>query len=125
MLGSSVGKGGGNRLPDVCVVQALLNRFLPSSGRLLRVDGLVGPKTVAAILHYQRHGVHLHHPDALVEPHGPTLRALMKKPEHGVIPHAPKPAAVATPTRPVTVRPSATRPAPRPPRPSLRRRDHR
>jgi len=51
----SVGEGGNNEEKDVRVVQRLLNDWLASTSRpLLKVDGIVGPKTTAAIVAFQR-----------------------------------------------------------------------
>ncbi|MEA2696245.1 MAG: hypothetical protein QOI66_516 [Myxococcales bacterium] len=54
-LANSVGRGGVNGSPDTRLVQRLLNdaRGLASLP-LLRVDGIAGPKTIAAIELYQK-----------------------------------------------------------------------
>jgi peptidoglycan hydrolase-like protein with peptidoglycan-binding domain len=51
----SVGRGGLNNHQDVGVVQTLLNAVrLRTGGELLAVDGIVGPKTIAAIEAFQQ-----------------------------------------------------------------------
>ncbi|MDA7416285.1 hypothetical protein PGB34_07900 [Xenophilus arseniciresistens] len=74
-ISASVGRGGVNRFADVVHVQGLLNEWaLASGGALLVVDGLVGPKTIGAILGYQ--GGHGCVKDGRVDPAGATLKAL-------------------------------------------------
>src|SRR5262245_58904003 len=71
---ASVGAGGTNREADVRHVQQLLNRFPPSDGGpnpQLIVDGLVGPKTIGAISHFQ--AVHFGWHDGRADPGGPTI----------------------------------------------------
>jgi len=72
---SSVGQGGANRPADVRRVQELLNasrrrRGLPS----INVDGLIGPKTIAAITEFQQRETNI--VDGRVDPNGPAIRAL-------------------------------------------------
>jgi|GEM_PF-1983651 len=55
---ASVGRGGQNQHQDVLTVQLLLNQVPPAAGgpeSLLVPDGISGPKTVAAILRFQKH----------------------------------------------------------------------
>jgi hypothetical protein len=76
-ISASVGQGGRNHIADVRTIQDALNNASPVSGRPmppLAVDGIVGPKTLAAINAYQRQ--HLGFSDGRVDPHGPTIRAL-------------------------------------------------
>jgi peptidoglycan hydrolase-like protein with peptidoglycan-binding domain len=95
-----VGRGGMNQAADVRLVQRLLN---DSRGRgrlvLLVDDGLVGPKTIAAIELYQRScGLTA---DGRVDRGGPTIRRLLN--EHvaalsaGIIPSALPVTAAAMP----------------------------
>lgn len=76
----SVGRGGQNSLPlDVMTVQYLLNCVPSSKGGPspeLAVDGIAGPKTMAAITAFQRG--HLTCPDGRVDPGGPTLALLQE-----------------------------------------------
>lgn len=75
---NSVGRGGTNLRPDVTTVQRLLNsamRSLPGF-HPLAVDGLSGPKTIAAIERYQREVVRMMRPDGRVDPNGQTIRLL-------------------------------------------------
>ena len=77
----SVGKDGVNRVDDVATVQVLLNRVraqwrVPPADQL-DVDGIVGPKTIAAITGFQTHFVKdIKTVDRRVDPHGPTLKKL-------------------------------------------------
>jgi hypothetical protein len=75
-LADSVGKGGKNRIDDVRLVQQLVNRFRPSQLSLLRVDGLAGVLTTAAIELFQQNSLNMGSPDGLVSPLGPTFAAL-------------------------------------------------
>jgi peptidoglycan hydrolase-like protein with peptidoglycan-binding domain len=88
-ISASVGRGGANHSRDVTTVQTLLNAQV---GRLglppLRVDGQAGPKTMGAIVEFQRRVMSMHSPDGLVEPRGPTLVALTQPP--ATAPLAPK-----------------------------------
>ena len=75
----SVGKGGTNKKADVRIVQAFLNSTPPEDGGpafLLAEDGLIGPKTQAAIDKFQTKV--LRQPDGRIDPHGPTIKALTK-----------------------------------------------
>jgi len=49
-----VGRGGQNIRSDVAIVQELLNAHLPDGVQPLVVDGLIGPKTIAALSTFQR-----------------------------------------------------------------------
>lgn len=79
---ASVGRGGANQKKDVRKVQHLLNRFRHPGDPLLKVDGVFGFHTAAAIEHFQRDKVHLAHVDVRVDPHGPTLHRLGDHPDH-------------------------------------------
>jgi peptidoglycan hydrolase-like protein with peptidoglycan-binding domain len=77
-ISQSVGKDGKNIKKEVKYVQALLNvwreqKRLP----LLIVDGIVGPKTTAAIEAFQRAETGV--PDGRVDPKGQTIRKLEKQ----------------------------------------------
>ena len=76
-IGGSVGKGGTNKKADVRIVQAFLNSTPPEDGGpafLLAEDGIIGPKTQAAIDKFQTKV--LRQPDGRIDPHGPTIKAL-------------------------------------------------
>jgi peptidoglycan hydrolase-like protein with peptidoglycan-binding domain len=78
-IGGSVGKGGSNKKADVRIVQAFLNSTPPAEGGpafLLAEDGIIGPKTQAAIDKFQAKV--LRQPDGRIDPHGPTIKALTK-----------------------------------------------
>jgi hypothetical protein len=70
-ISASVGIGGTNTMPDVRVVQDLLNRV---SSAHLSVDGTCGPQTQNAIRQYQSHLQG--RPDGRIDPDGVTLRRL-------------------------------------------------
>jgi len=78
MILQSVGRGGANIPTDVQLVQTLLNKSVKQLQlRSLRVDGQMGPKTLAAIEAFQRVIVGMKEPDARVDPGGATLKALV------------------------------------------------
>ena len=72
----SVGRGGSNRSTDVKIVQPLLNAAAPKGAVPLKTDGLCGPKTIAAIVHFQHQSMRVAKPDGLIMPHGPTWKKL-------------------------------------------------
>jgi peptidoglycan hydrolase-like protein with peptidoglycan-binding domain len=74
-LSASVGRGGKNKAEDVQAVQAALNK---RAGAGLTVDGKIGPKTIAAIIAFQKK-IGLASPDGLVEPGKRTEAALNGK----------------------------------------------
>jgi peptidoglycan hydrolase-like protein with peptidoglycan-binding domain len=74
-LSASVGRGGKNKPEDVQAVQAALNK---RAGAGLEVDGKVGPKTIAAIVAFQKKSG-LPAADGLVEPGKGTEAALNGK----------------------------------------------
>jgi len=78
-ISASVGTRGINHSHDVVTVQTLLNAHL---GRLrlptLKVDGKCGPRTIGAIVGFQKQVMQLSFPDGLVEAGGRTLAALMR-----------------------------------------------
>jgi peptidoglycan hydrolase-like protein with peptidoglycan-binding domain len=76
-IGSSVGAGGTNARADTLMVQQLLNSVPREEGGpdlLLAEDGLIGPKTQAAINKFQKKV--LSKPDGRIDPGGPTIKAL-------------------------------------------------
>lgn len=72
-IAASVGLAGGNRPDDTRLIQDLLNRVRAVSPPLA-VDGLVGPKTIAAIRLFQN--AQFGSADGRVDPHGRTLARL-------------------------------------------------
>ncbi|MPZ59115.1 MAG: hypothetical protein GEU91_22035 [Rhizobiales bacterium] len=92
ILQRSVGQGGANLLADVRAVQARLNAIPAGAGGptpLLDIDGIAGPKTIAAIHRYQR--TKLGFSDGRVDPTGPTWKSLAQP--KLVIAQAPRSAA--------------------------------
>lgn len=80
-LTTPVGKGGNNTNPaDNAWVQMMLNKFIVpgclGSLKPLTPDGIIGPKTIAAIKQFQRDIVGFQRPDGRVDPGGATLAAL-------------------------------------------------
>lgn len=76
----SVGAGGMNQPPDVKVIQQALNDIPLDDGGTsppLKVDGIAGTLTRAAITNYQRKNVTII--DGRVDPNGPTLRSLNER----------------------------------------------
>ena len=78
-ISGSVGKGGVNQRQDVITVQTLLNdnmrKLTPLP--LLKVDGIVGTRTLGAIEAFQKRVVGMAQPDVRVDRHGPTFKALL------------------------------------------------
>ena len=77
-LTGSVGYGGENDRDDVRCIQSLLNLYNAPSPIMpaLSVDGLIGPKTVAAIKTFQQR--HLGFSDQRIDPGKRTIRALVR-----------------------------------------------
>ncbi len=76
MIAGSVGQGGANRRGDAISIQGLLNDLRTADGLLLlRVDGVAGPKTIGAIIEFQKK-----HPglarDGRIDPNGATMAKL-------------------------------------------------
>ena len=73
-----VGTGGKNINSDVKIIQQMLNALKPIEGGpnvMLAEDGLIGPKTQAAITKYQKKA--LGWTDGRIDVAGPTIKALM------------------------------------------------
>jgi peptidoglycan hydrolase-like protein with peptidoglycan-binding domain len=71
---ASVGKDGTNKPQDVILIQVFLNQVAPDNGGAdpdLKVDGLMGPSTQAAIDEFQRH--HQLGSDGRIDPNGRVL----------------------------------------------------
>jgi peptidoglycan hydrolase-like protein with peptidoglycan-binding domain len=76
---ASVGNDGANRRTDVESIQQLLNAVPAASGGAdpdLKVDGICGPKTKAAILNFQLRQFGNRLADGKVDPDGPTMSKL-------------------------------------------------
>ncbi len=82
---SSVGKGGSNKSSDVKRIQALINQCMQLLAPLkpLKVDGLIGNKTITAITEFQRKVVGMRLPDGRVDPGGNTLGKMNKSSKDG------------------------------------------
>ncbi|MFT5423866.1 MAG: hypothetical protein ACI89L_001657 [Phycisphaerales bacterium] len=77
----SVGKGGKNDKADVETVQKLLNDHASSCGySKLKLDGMCGKKTIAAISEFQTEGAGFKRGDGCVDPGKKTFKALGMKP---------------------------------------------
>lgn len=73
----SVGAGGVNAASDARKIQGALNEIAAANGGAegaLTVDGLVGPRTLAAIRTFQQ--AHVRVVDSRIDPGGPTLAAI-------------------------------------------------
>jgi hypothetical protein len=81
----SVGRDGLNRRQDVITIQTLLNQQMHVLAPLrpLQVDGVMGPRTIAAIEAFQRCVLHMQWPDGRVDPLGQTLKKLAATPHAG------------------------------------------
>jgi hypothetical protein len=77
---ASVGRDGVNQPDDVRIVQEFLNKHLQPSMQALDVDGIAGPKTIAAIEEFQQRVVQMIRPDGRVDPGGRTITALSSAP---------------------------------------------
>jgi peptidoglycan hydrolase-like protein with peptidoglycan-binding domain len=73
-ISSSVGLGGVNKPADVKEVQGLLQPFAPE----IKVDGVVGQRTIAIIKAYQRAVVGSFAPDGRIDPGGGMYQKLVK-----------------------------------------------
>src|SRR4029453_15575223 len=81
LIAADVGPGCPNRRDDVLVVQSLLNvayARIRVPSRTIAVDGIVGPETNAALLHFQR--THFGRGDGRVDAAGRTLARLNAAP---------------------------------------------
>ncbi len=103
----SVGRGGVNSRADVTTVQSLLNAKIQQIAPLaaLKVDGVVGPKTIGAIERYQKMVVGFPMPDGRVDPGGKTITSLLSgapgRPNYPGAPPVPPPnTAPGKPTAP-------------------------
>jgi len=77
-----VGANAPNHQADVSVVQDLLDIVPVAQGgphALLKVDGIMGPKTLHAIREFQHRGCGFHWPDGRVDPGGKTIQHLQEK----------------------------------------------
>ena len=76
---ASVGHGGLNRTDDVRLVQELLNRHMQPPQRSLVVDGVMSPRTIAAIEAFQRRVLNIRRPDGCIQPGDRTMTALTRQ----------------------------------------------
>jgi peptidoglycan hydrolase-like protein with peptidoglycan-binding domain len=84
VIAGAVGQGGANQVTDVRVVQRLLNDWLARKGQTaLKVDGLVGPKTIGAITVFQR--ANALSTDGRADVDGPTIKALFSQHLSGLL----------------------------------------
>jgi peptidoglycan hydrolase-like protein with peptidoglycan-binding domain len=67
-------------------VQELLNRHMQPPQRPLVVDGVMSPRTIAAIQAFQRRVLNMHRPDGCIQPGDPTMVALMRQAEQAPTP---------------------------------------
>jgi hypothetical protein len=78
MISASVGRGGTNLPQDSKVIRELLNQHISKLVPLrpLAVDGRVVPRTIEAIVEFQKRVVRMPVPDGRVDPNGATFLAL-------------------------------------------------
>ena len=74
-ISKPVGPGQPNIPRDVRVIQSLLNQAV-ARREPLKIDGLFGPKTQAALDAFQRESAGFKHPDAVADPGKRTMRSL-------------------------------------------------
>lgn len=108
-LSGAVGVSGMNRRQDTITVQTLLTR---AGMQLGLIDGRCGPKTISAIVRYQR--AFLRRPDGLVDTNGTTWRHLTG--QRSATAH-PSPSPMRAPARPAA---APSRPRLAPPAPAAR-----
>jgi hypothetical protein len=78
-ISASVGRHGANKVDDVDEIQEMLNMVPEPQGgprKLLKVDGVVGPKTIAAIQKFQLFRFGWSGADGRVDPEQQTMRWL-------------------------------------------------
>ncbi|MCA9183005.1 MAG: peptidoglycan-binding protein, partial [Planctomycetales bacterium] len=89
-ISQPIGRGVSNlNRNDVQLVQRLLNRHRLQTSAAIQEDGLVGPKTIAAIEEFQKRVVRMSMPDGRVDPGGATFRALSNTSTSPVAPSSP------------------------------------
>ncbi len=89
-ISQPIGRGVSNlNRNDALLIQKLLNNHRLPSVQPLREDGVVGPKTIAAIEEFQRRIVRMSNPDGRVDPGGATFRALTNNSNSPSRPSAP------------------------------------
>jgi peptidoglycan hydrolase-like protein with peptidoglycan-binding domain len=86
-IAGPVGRGAKNALEDVQAVQVALNKRAKAG---LKVDGKCGPKTIAAIMAFQK-SIGQPNPDGRIDPGRGTALALEKGAPAGPPPEEPKP----------------------------------
>jgi len=75
---ASVGRNGTNHSADVVLVQKLLNiREIPGEITPLKVDGIIGNKTISRIESFQKKILKIEHPDGHIDPDGRTFKRLV------------------------------------------------
>jgi peptidoglycan hydrolase-like protein with peptidoglycan-binding domain len=76
-ISGKVGRGAPNNSSDVKTVQTLLNKFTSQAGfSKLKEDGLLGPRTEAALQAFQRKVMNASSPKKVIEPGGDVLKHL-------------------------------------------------
>lgn len=97
IISASVGRGSVNKPDDVIVIQILLNRIPATDGGpdpQLDADGLIGPKTLAAIDGFQQQ--YQLGSDGRIDPGGKMLAAIQRAVASALV-DSPAPAALALP----------------------------
>ncbi|MGD8784662.1 MAG: glycoside hydrolase family protein [Thioalkalispiraceae bacterium] len=80
-INASVGRDGVNYKRDVRLVQGLLNQYtIPRVTTPLKIDGVIGDRTIQRIETFQKKILHFARPDGRVDPDGRTINKLLKRP---------------------------------------------
>lgn len=92
VITASVGQGGANKKEDVFNIQYGLDQVPPVDGGpepLLKIDGICGPKTIAAIRNFQMKHFGWQGADGRIDPGRQTIQKLNEKRLRWVTPHLP------------------------------------
>ena len=91
-ISASVGRGGANKPNDVSAIQYCLDQVLPIDGgpqTPLKIDGICGPKTTAAIQNFQLKQFGWPGADGRIDPDKQTIKRLNEKRQRWIQPHLP------------------------------------
>ena len=92
VITASVGRGGANKANDVSAIQYGLDQVPPVDGgpsTPLKIDGICGPKTTAAIQNFQLKHFGWPGADGRIDPGKQTIKKLNEKRQRWIQPHLP------------------------------------
>lgn len=92
VITASVGRGGANKPDDVSAIQYCLDQVPPVDGGPnppLKIDGVCGPKTTAAIQNFQLKHFGWPGADGRIDPGKQTIQKLNEKRQRWIQPHLP------------------------------------